>query len=113
MASRRVSEEEPKKSRRPPGTTPEARENQMIALAVDAAEKQLRDGTASSQVITHYLKLASPRETLERERLAKENLLVDAKIESMATQGELKELYVAAMAAMRRYSGIEAAEDSD
>ena len=113
MASRRVSEEEPKKSRRPPGTTPEARENQMIALAVDAAEKQLRDGTASSQVITHYLKLASPRETLERERLAKENLLVDAKIESMATQGELKELYVEAMAAMRRYSGIEAAEGSD
>ena len=61
-----------------PALTPEARENQLISLAVDLAEKQLQEGTASSQVITHYLKLGSMRERLEREKLEEENKITQS-----------------------------------
>lgn len=88
-----------------PALTPEARENQLIYLATDLAEKQLREGTASSQVITHYLKLGSTRERLERERLEEENKLLRAKTKALEDQKELKELYVSALKAMRNYSG--------
>lgn len=88
-----------------PALTPESRENQMISLAVDLAEQQLRDGTASSQVITHYLKLGSVREKLERERLVEENKLARAKTKAIEDQAELKELYADALKAMRSYSG--------
>lgn len=90
---------------RRPAITPEARENQMIALAVDLAEKQLQEGTASSQVITHYLKLGSMREKLERERLEEENKLLRAKTKSIEDQKEMKEIYLDALKAMQRYSG--------
>lgn len=105
MVTRRETSDNSPRSRRPPGTTPEARENQLVALAVDRAEQQLRDGTASAQVITHYLKLGSPREVLERERLAKENALLDAKIEDMASAARVEELYGKALDAMRTYQG--------
>lgn len=95
---------EPRKKMRP-GLTPQARENQLIDLAVNCAEQQLRDGTASSQVITHYLKLASVREQLERERLVEENKLLRAKTKEIEDRKELKELYVDALKAMRNYSG--------
>lgn len=91
--------------RRPPATTPEARENQMISLAVDLAEKQLREGTASSQVITQYLKLGSSRERLEQERLTRENEVLAAKAEMMASQKRVEELYKSALDAMRSYAG--------
>lgn len=90
---------------RRPALTPEARENQMIALAVDLAEKQLQEGTASSQVITHYLKLGSMREKLERERLEEENKLLRAKTKAIEDQKEMKEIYLDALKAMQRYSG--------
>lgn len=90
---------------RRPAITPEARENQMIALAVDLAEKQLQEGTASSQVITHYLKLGSMREKLEREKLEEENKLLRAKTKSIEDQKEMKEIYLDALKAMQRYSG--------
>ena len=92
------------KSRRP-AMTPDARENQMINLAVDLAEKQLEEGTASSQVITHFLKLGSSKERLEREKLAEENKLLRAKTENLQSQKRVEELYAEALAAMRRYSG--------
>lgn len=66
-----------------PALTPEARENQMISLAVDLAEKQLREGTASSQVITHFLKLGSSKEKLEKEILEKQKEMITAKTESL------------------------------
>lgn len=88
-----------------PALTPEARENQMIALAVDLAEQQLLDGTASSQVITHYLKLGSMREKLERERLEEENKLLKAKTKAYESADEIKTLYAEALKAMRNYSG--------
>lgn len=88
-----------------PALTPEARENQMISLAVDRAEQQLRDGTASSQVIVHYLKLGSLKEKLEREKLEEENKLLRAKTEAMESAKRIEELYSEAINAMRRYSG--------
>ena len=88
-----------------PATTPEDRENQMISYAVDLAEKQLRAGTASSQVITHFLKLGSTREQLEKTRLEQENLLIKAKIENLKSAENVAELYSQALNAMRTYSG--------
>lgn len=83
----------------------------MIALAVDLAEKQLEEGTASSQVITHYLKLATTRERLEKEKLKAENELLKAKTESLQSASRLEELYKNAVSAMRSYQGIDPDED--
>lgn len=113
MVNRREPEGKLPRSRRPPGTTPEARENQLVALAVDRAEQQLRDGTASAQVITHYLKLGSTRERLEQERLAKENELLDAKREALAASARVEELYKTALDAMRSYSGQDRVDEYD
>lgn len=88
-----------------PALTAEARENQMIALAEARAEQQLRDGTASSQVIVHYLKLGTAKERLEREKLERENELLRAKTEAMASAQRVEELYSNALAAMQIYSG--------
>jgi hypothetical protein len=101
------------KRRQPPATTPEARENQLISLAVNLAEKQLSEGTASSQVITHYLKLGSTREKLEKEKLERENKLLSAKTEAIESQKRIEELYANALNAMRTYSGRGAPEDED
>lgn len=88
-----------------PGTSLEARENQLILLATNLAEKQLREGTASSQVVAHYLKLGSSRERLEQERLRKENELAAAKTESYQSAKHSEELYQEALNAFRIYSG--------
>ena len=102
----------PKKIR--PATTPEARENQLIALAVDLAEKQLIEGTASSQVITHYLKLGSTKERIEREILEKQKALIEAKTENLQSAKRIEELYTNAINAMKNYSGQnESSEDEE
>ena len=88
-----------------PALTPEARENQMIALAVDLAEQQLREGTASSQVITHYLKLGSTKERLEKEKLEEENKLLRAKTENVKSMKRSEELMEEALRAFRQYNG--------
>lgn len=88
-----------------PALTPEARENQLISLANDLAEKQLREGTASSQVISYYLKMGSQKERLERERLEEENKLLRAKTEAIQSQKNMEERYIEAINAMKRYSG--------
>lgn len=88
-----------------PATTPEARENQMISLAVDLAEEQLRNGTASTAVITHYLKLGSTKEQLEKEYLAKRTDLIGAKTDSIRSAKEIEELYSNALEAMSIYNG--------
>lgn len=97
-----------------PATTPEAREKQLISLAVDLAEKQLIEGTATSQVITHYLKLGSTKERLEKEILKKQKELMEAKTEALKSTKRVEELYANALEAMRNYSGNYAtAEDQD
>lgn len=95
--------------------TPEAKENHLISLAVDLAEKQLMEGTASSQVITHFLKLATIKEKLENEKLRADLKLAEAKVKSINSQEEIKELYENAMKAMKIYSGgrDEGFEDED
>lgn len=88
-----------------PASTPEARENQMVSLAVDLAEKQLMDGTASSQVITHYLKLGSTKERLEKEILEKQKELLEAKTQALQSAQRTEELYANALNAMKDYGG--------
>lgn len=90
---------------RRPALTPEARENQLISLAVDLAEKQLQEGTASSQVITHYLKLGSTKERIEKEILEKQKELISAKTEAIQSTKRIEELYAEAITAMKRYNG--------
>lgn len=93
-------------SRHKPGSTPDARESQMIELADQLAERQLREGTASAQVITHYLKLGSSRERKEQVKLELETELVKAKTEQIANQAKSEELFVKAIKAMRQYQGV-------
>lgn len=88
-----------------PALSPEARENQLISYAVDLAEQQLRDGTASSQVITHFLKLGSTKERIEKEILEKQKDLIEAKTKAYQASDEIKEMYAEALKAMRTYSG--------
>lgn len=100
-------------SRRKPATTPEGRENEMVSAAIDLAEDQILSGTASSQVITHFLKLGSTRERLEQQRLEHENELTRVKIEALESQKRVEELYIEALTAMRSYSGDLPAPDLD
>ena len=88
-----------------PASNPEERENQMISLAVNLAEQQLREGTASSQVIVHYLKLASTRNKLEEEKIRYETAMLEAKKEALTKSGQLQELMENALEAFRSYSG--------
>lgn len=101
---KRVPDDQPE-IKSPPVMTPEARENQLISLAIDLAEQQLRNGTASSQVITHYLKLGSSKEKLEKEILQEQKKLVVAKTSAIESQERIDELYANAIKAMRTYSG--------
>lgn len=94
-----------KRPRRPPAITPEGRENQLISLAVDLAEQQMEHGTASAQVITHYLRLGTTRERLEQERLRGENTLLIAKVKALESAANVEKLYADALRAMRIYSG--------
>ncbi len=111
MATRRKTTEEVSSSRRPTAKTPEARELQMINLAVDLAEKQMREGNASSQVISHYLKLGTTREKLEQEKLAHENELLKARKQAIDAGARIEELFTEAISAMRSYKGEEPGND--
>jgi len=97
-----------------PAITPEAQEARMISLTVSLAEKQLMEGTASSQVMTHYLKLAASKERdrLELEKLKEENRLLRAKTESFESSKRIEELYSEAIRAMQIYQGV-SHHDSD
>ena len=96
----------------PPAPTIEKREAQLISLAIDAAEKQLRDGTAGPSIICHYLKLASTREQLEKERLRAENDLLKARKATLDSQAHTEQLVADALKAFRSYHGDED-DDSD
>ena len=112
MAKGRTTISSPNSSRRiRPATTPEARESQMISLAIDLAERQLLEGTASSQVITHYLKLGSTKERIEKEILEKQKELIVAKTEQLHSAQRIEELYANALDAMRNYSGHDDSDD--
>lgn len=105
MGRRAATATSEKKHSRVP-MTPEDREQYLINLSLDVAEKQLREGTASSQVITHFLKLGSSRELAEQEKLKEETKQISAKIDSLEASAKSDERYTAAIEAMRRYQGI-------
>lgn len=109
MATRKRSAGTP----RPPATTPDGRERQLIAAAYDLAEEQIRSGTATAQVITHFLKLGTEREKLERERLKRENTLLEAKVDSLASSARIEELTKKAIEAFRSYAGGGVSDESE
>ncbi len=108
-----ISTSKPSKRKTRPALTPEARENQLISRAVDLAEKQLIEGTASAQVITHYLKLGSTKEKIEKEILEKQKELLEAKTESLKSTQRIEELYENALRAMKNYSGQDDSYDDE
>lgn len=101
----RAKHPEGRKRRRQPATSPEARELEIASAAYDLAEEQIEMGVASSQVITHFLKMGSSREQLERQRIAHENELMRVKVANIEAQTRIEELYVEAIGAMRSYRG--------
>ena len=105
MAKGKVTVSSNSKKKIRPALSPEARENQLIALAVDLVEQRLLDGTASSQETTHFLKLGSMKNRLEMERLKEENELMRTKRKAIESGEEMKAMYEEAIKAMRRYSG--------
>lgn len=104
---------EPRSRRSRPATTPEGRESQLVALAMDLAEKRLRSGSATSQEVTHFLKLGSSREQLEQERLRHENELLEVKRKAIESQDRVEQRYKEALDAMRAYSGQEPLESDE
>ena len=94
-----------------PALTPEAEENQCISLAMDQAKRQLADGTAPSQIVTHFLKLGTTKAQLEREKLEHETKLLEARTEALQSAKRVEELYEDALKAMRSYSGQGDEED--
>lgn len=88
-----------------PAVDPEARENQMISMAIDAAERELMKEHPSNQVVLHYLKLATTKNQLEKEKLRKENLLLEAKADAMKSAARSEEMYAEAIRAMQIYQG--------
>lgn len=96
-----------------PATSPQDRENQLVALATDLAEEQMREGTASAQVISHYLKLGSTREQLEQERLRYETKLLEARTQQISDAARMEELYANAINAMKTYQGQDIPDEYD
>lgn len=93
------------RSSKPTARTPEARENEVIAMAYDLAEKQIKEGTASAMVITHFLKLGSQKARLEQETMKQQLRLMGAKTEAIESSKTEGSKYEEAIEAMRRYSG--------
>jgi hypothetical protein len=110
MATQRKGDQ---RTRQRPAKTLKDRENQVISKAFQLAERQIEDGTASAQVLVHYLKLGSSREQLEQERLARENELLRAKVETLASGQRTEDIYKKALKAMRTYAGQDTDEDED
>jgi len=105
MAGRQNNSTSVNSRRRSPATDPAVRENQMISLAIDAAERDLLSPNPSKQIVVHYLKLATVKAQLEKEKLQRENQLLTAKTDALESQARTEELYRNAIEAMASYSG--------
>lgn len=97
----------------PTARSPEMREQQMISLATDLVERQIREGTASAQVLVHYLKLATRKEELELKNLEARSELLKAQVDAQASAQRTEELYKQALKAMRVYAGQDDEDDDD
>ncbi len=91
----------------PAASTPEGRESELISLAHDLAAQQMRDGTASSQVIAHFLKLGGAKERLEKELLEQQVQLSKAKTEMLQASKNVAALYENALSAFAKYNGAD------
>lgn len=91
--------------RRRRARSPEARERELTALAMDKVEERMRTGAATAAEYTHFLKLATVQAELEKEKTRNENELLKARVENLAMQARLEEVYSNALQAMRAYSG--------
>lgn len=105
MAASRKNSDGTIQRRVAPAVDPEARENQLISLAVEAAERELMREKPSTQVVLHYLKLGTTKNQLEKEKLRKENLLLEAKADAMKSAARSEEMYADAIKAMQLYQG--------
>lgn len=102
-----ITTKSPKKSRKSiPAKTEEGREQQLTNLAMNLAEKKLRDGTASSQIICHFLDLATEKARLEREKIQADVTLREAQVASLESQKTSEELYAKVITALKRYKGL-------
>lgn len=113
MARRNFDDEHTAPRRRSPAKSPEERESMLISMAMDRAEQQIADGTASSQLLTHFAKLGSSRERLEQERLRNENEVLRKKVETMEAAVDVKNLMEEALLAFKGYSGQAAPDEED
>lgn len=111
--ARRIDDEHPAPRRRSRAKTPEERESMLISMAMDRAEQQIADGSASSQLLTHFAKLGSSRERLEQERLRNENEVLRKKVESMEAAIDVKNLMTEALEAFKGYSGRSRDDEDD
>lgn len=84
-----------------PAANPESRENQLISLATNEAEKRIRDGSASDTLLSHFLRLGTQKEKLEKEILEKQKNLLDAKTESIKSTKRFEEIYQKALESMK------------
>jgi len=113
MATRKEVPGEAVKRRSAPAVDPESRENQMISLAESQAEQMLLEGRAPTAIVVHYLKLGTTKNQLEKEKLKKENILLEAKANAIESAARSEELYARAIEAMRVYSGSLAYEHDE
>lgn len=104
MATRRAKVEKPEPIQFPPAGTPEERENQLIALAYDAVENRIRNGTASAAELIHFIRAGSKKQQEEIEKLQKENELLRAKTQAIESEKTKEDLYRKAIEAMRSYA---------
>lgn len=112
MATRKKDESNAAK-RRPPAITLEARENELIAKAVDEAEKRIENGTASDSLLIHWLRQGTVRMQLEKSKLEADVKLAEAKAESIAASQRQEELAAEAIRAMKLYTGQVDYDDED
>lgn len=96
-----------------PGLTPEAEENQCIAMAYNLVKQRLADGSASSQETTHFLKMGSIKARLENERLIEENKLLRARTEQIEHEQDKGEFYLEVIKALKSYQGQGDSDDEE
>ena len=105
MASGRKNSDGTIQRRMAPAVDPEARENQLISLATDAAERELLKENPDKRIVVHYLKLATTKAQLEKEKLRKENSLLEVKTDAVKSSAKTEEMYAEAIKAMQLYQG--------
>lgn len=106
MPKKVPKQNEPKPLRARPSLNPEVRQQQLIGLTMDVVEKQLRDGTASSQTISHFLKLSTTQHELELEKTRLENNLLEAKADEIQFRKEMEMGYEDVIKALAKYQGL-------